>query len=766
MWRIGFGLERIGLAAQRRPLIFSVFILLLTVVAGVHLTRVSFNGSVLSVLPDQSEAFRDYDRLKDEYRNFSRDITILVQSERLLTAAGLEDLRNLQLDISLSEGIAQSVSIFSTPDFDPLTGENRAWFPPAFSSDAQALDLIERLIDKYPQAASLYSREQKVAVIVASISAGIQEDDEKSFAAYRALRETAESLAPPDFKLSFTGLTPVGATVLSALISDQLKLTIIGLILGTGIAFYIFRSFLAAFACAIPPALTAMWALGLFAFFDISINYLTTVLPTLALILAFADGIFLYFRWQTLNAGNDDLNANLTEAIAKVGPASSLTSITTALAFLSFSYAESEALNHFAWLGAGVVMLAFIAVIIGLPLMLHWAIRFQLAKPGGAREPMFQNVGRYARRFALGYPAAIAGAGLALMLALSLMQQFVRAEYNLTDYLPYDSDVRYGEKLANEVIGGRSLLLISVPFAEPGIFASKANRERLAAVEAAVAERFDRSLIFSANRVLETLETEAARRRITELAEEAPESARTDFISKDSSAALLTVRLPSDASALTVSEEVAHIRATLDKLDYGDAVRITGFPVLMSIEFSNLINQLRVSLMIAILLGVMIVGIATRSPFITLAAVTPNLLPIFFVQFVLYLRGGTINLSEVVALTVAFGIAIDNAVHLINVYDAQRRLGKEVRLALSTAMEEVGPALTAGTVIICVSTLVTQISALPVVPVLGQLMIATLIVALLSNLILLPANILTLERFREAYRLRRGLLSTEEQDRL
>jgi predicted RND superfamily exporter protein len=167
----------------------------------------------------------------------------------------------------------------------------------------------------------------------------------------------------------------------------------------------------------------------------------------------------------------------------------------------------------------------------------------------------------------------------------------------------------------------------------------------------------------------------------------------------------------------------------------------------MSVEFTKLIDQLRTSLFLAIVLGILFLGIATRSPLIMLAAITPNLLPIFFVLFFLFLRGGTINLSEVVALTVAFGIAIDNAVHLINVYDNELKTGKQSRHALALAMEEAGPALAAGTVIICVSVLVTQISSLPVVPTLGHLIISTLIVALFGNLIMLPANILTLTKF-------------------
>ena len=101
-------------------------------------------------------------------------------------------------------------------------------------------------------------------------------------------------------------------------------------------------------------------------------------------------------------------------------------------------------------------------------------------------------------------------------------------------------------------------------------------------------------------------------------------------------------------------------------------------------------------------------------------------------------------MSQVISLTVAFGIAIDNAVHVINVLDEARRKGLGIRDGIRSAMAEVGPALGASTLIICVATLVTQISVMPMVPILGKLMITTLIIALISNLAILPANVLTM----------------------
>ncbi len=104
-------------------------------------------------------------------------------------------------------------------------------------------------------------------------------------------------------------------------------------------------------------------------------------------------------------------------------------------------------------------------------------------------------------------------------------------------------------------------------------------------------------------------------------------------------------------------------------------------------------------------------------------------------------------MSEVIALTIAFGIAVDNAVHVINVREGIRQAGNDGDDALRLAVVEAGPALMASTTIICVSSLVTQISILPMVPVVGGLIVATLLVALASNLLILPANLIALSRF-------------------
>ncbi|MGI9399916.1 MAG: efflux RND transporter permease subunit, partial [Rhizobiaceae bacterium] len=515
---------------------------------------------------------------------------------------------------------------------------------------------------------------------------------------------------------------------------------------GTSIAYYIFRSFLSAFICAIPPTLTSLWSLGLFGYLQVPITYLTTVLPTLALILAFADGIVLYFRWQSSNADSPDLDINLLRAIRDVGPASALTSITTVLAFLSFSFASGTALKEFSALGMAVVSMAFFAVIIGLPLAIHWAIVLGIVKPGKVRKPAFQGIGE--RLFGIVIPrsGAISIAAIVMVLALGIVHFFVTPEFRITDYLPKNSETRNAEELTNSVAGGRSPIFVSLPKAKDGPALTDANLERLRLVQDLLADIYGRDRVFSLAEIAERLETDQAKERLSEQIETALSETRSTFVSRDGKNMLVTVYIPSDQAIAQTLEQISQTRDRLAATGWADEAVVTGFDVLMADEFTRLVEQLRTSLLLAIFLGVMIIGIATRSPVLTAAAITPNLLPILAVELVVWLKGGTVNLSEVIALTISFGIAIDNAVHVINFYNREIKAGRTVEDAVSGAVKEVAPALAASTAILCASCLVTQMSILPVVPVLGRLMIATLLFAYIANLLILPANILSINR--------------------
>ena len=747
---LGFGLERIGVAALRHPLVFSILLVVATAIAATYIPSVKFNGNVISVVPQQSVNYRNYDKQKRDFRNFSRDVAVIIKSPRINTASGLEDLRFMQLELAITDGISSAISLFSIPDPDPATGELRQFFPNQIKDDAEAEALLARLTSDYPQASSLISEDQNTILLLVALDLGINAgNDAKAFEAFANLKKSVEESAPKDFELYYSGLTPIGITILDTLINDQVRLTLLGLAFGALIAMLFFRSMIAAFVCAVPPMLTAIWSIGMFGIAGIPITYLTTILPTLALVLAYADGIVLYHRWNKLNSdvsdsGEVDRRANLKEAVLKIGPASALTSLTTAFAISSFALSSSEALVEFAWIGVILVIFAFLAVIVGVPVLGVWLLKIGLIKQHGQKEVSF-SLGNFSRKIYESNPIAISLAALVSVIALFYVHLALQPDYRITDYLPSDSQSLKAEKISNEIFGGRSLIFFSVPVVEDGAMSSQANRKRLGEVTDLLSDNFKASKVFSLHSLWQNFEDDTIAKIAAQL-ETAPETTRQGYISKDGDRMLVSLRTPSSQSITETDLLVKEIKQSLKKLPYAEKIIITGFPVLLATEFTTIINDLRTSLIVAVFLGIALIGLATRSWFFAAVAAIPNLFPILLTELIIFMRGGNINVTEVVALTLAFGIAIDNAVHVINVYNNERNSGKDVQAALRDAILEVAPALGASTLIICASTAVILTSVLPILPIIGELIIAILIIALITNLTILPANILTLGR--------------------
>ena len=121
------------------------------------------------VIPHASEAFIAYEKQKSDFRNFARDVAIIIRSPRIGTASGLEDLRVMQLEMAIADGVSSALSIFTLPGVDGETGELQQYFPGVIEDDEQATELLKRLVEDYPQAGNLISPGDNVALLLVAL---------------------------------------------------------------------------------------------------------------------------------------------------------------------------------------------------------------------------------------------------------------------------------------------------------------------------------------------------------------------------------------------------------------------------------------------------------------------------------------------------------------------------------------------------------------------------------------------------------------------
>ena len=741
----GFGLEKLGLWALRAPRLFAIALVVLTLAAAYFVTKIEFRGSITGVLPHNGKEFLNYEAQKKEFRNFSRDVAVIVRSPRLLTPDGMSDLRDLQLDLALEDGVLSAVSILSLPNFNDESGQFESFFP-ADMSGLQTLSAeYERIFDQFPQARSLLSEEINAAIVLVALDLPLDDDnDERVFEIYGDLISAVNELAPADFEIHYSGLTPISLTILQTLKQDQALLTLACLVLGAIVAGVLFGNVFAGLFCSVPALLAALWGLGFLGAANVPVTYMTTVLPTIALVLAYADGIVLYHGWLSKNRAGGNVAENLAASVQEVGPAAALTSLTTALALGSFALSNSEALQEFAWLGLVLVSLAYVSVIVTIPVLGILLTKAGFKFSGRSTLPG-SSVGKWFTGLYDSFRLPIVAGGVLLCLVLFASHSLLAPDYKVTELLTYSSETRKAEEMSNKYFGGRSLVFVTFPTVSSEGIADEANQERLLEVDGRLRKHFGVERVYSIAALFEG-HSEEARTKITGSLSQAPEFTKQGYISRSGDRMLVSVRLPSSQSIKQTRDLVGELKEQFAGLAFADQIVVTGFPVLLATEFYDLINLLRNNLLLAALFGVILIGIVTRSVFFAMAVFVPNFLPILFVEGFLFVTSGTIGITDVIALTIGLGIAIDNTIHIINAYRLQPADKTDERTRLRNAITEIAPALTASCLIISIGVAVGLLSSLPIIVKVSVLIVATIVVALISNLLTLPAYILTLSR--------------------
>ncbi len=745
-WSLGFGLEGIGLLTLRFPRLATLFLAVSLVLAGLSIPRIGFDGNIVNVIDTESQAFADFVTQATSFHDYSGDVAVIVRHDDLFTAETMEGMRNLHLDLTLEEGVDGVFSVFTLGD---ATGRNaQSVLPLEFTSDAQTRAAFEAMLMEQPAASAIVSLDRQAFLMLVRLQSEAHVSEGSLNARLDALRTSVAGLAPPGTDFSFSGMPQIRASIVSAIIRDQTVLSSAGIVLGCLVAWFIFGTLRAALICTIPAFLAVAWLLGLFSAFGTPLNFFTTALPILALIIAFADTIVLYFRWQSLNEQDGEKPFdNLRAAIRQIGPASSLTSITTALAFASFYWADSDAMDTLAFFGVAAVILSFLAVIIGLPLACWWGHGSRV-RSMPSRKPRFAFLGDHLSGIVTRQPLATVGVSLALAGLFAMAHVALKPSYAISDYLPYDSEVRTSEAFADDVFGGTSQIYILLKVTEGRRFDDAENRARLKAVHDIAVSMFGEGRVLS----LADGYDNANPQQISEIRtglEQVSESVRGRFLSRDASLLQISAAASAGRSTLETEALAERLRGEFAQLPFAEDVSVTGLSVLLAEEFPKLIGDLRDGLIVSIFLAVFVVGIATRNPALAVASLLPNLIPILFTEAVIWSIGAALSVTNVIGLTIAFGIAIDNAVHVINAYEKLEQSGLELVDRVSKAVADIAPALLASTGIVCVSTLITQLSTMPSVSELGRLLIATLLVALVSNLVILPsAMILTLRATR------------------
>ena len=160
-----------------------------------------------------------------------------------------------------------------------------------------------------------------------------------------------------------------------------------------------------------------------------------------------------------------------------------------------------------------------------------------------------------------------------------------------------------------------------------------------------------------------------------------------------------------------------------------------------------LIKNLIMSLALAIFLIALFMAYLFRSFRMIVISLIPNLLPLLITAGMMGFIGVPIKPSTILVFSIAFGISVDDTIHFLAKYRQELIANKwRIKPSVYAALKETGVSMFYTSIVLFFGFSVFTVSSFGGTIALGGLVSATLLFAMLSNLILLPSLLLSLEK--------------------
>jgi uncharacterized protein len=504
--------------------------------------------------------------------------------------------------------------------------------------------------------------------------------------------------------------------------------------------------------------LSIAWTIGIMTVTGKAIDIMIILMPCILFVVGMSDVIHIASQfYEKIDEGHDKVNA-IKLALKEVGFATFLTCISTAVAFLTLNTTDIQPIRDFGTYTAVGVVVAYVLSITILPWML-----LRVKNPNRFKiHTVNERWDRFMRKLLMKvyrYPVQIIS-GTAVILMLSLWG-ISRIEINnsVLDDLKPDDPIKKEFEFFDRHFGGVRGFELSLSSKSNESILGWQKCNELQEVEKYLSDSMHVGGIVSPlsflrlmnqavhdgmpewNRLPENkLEHDSLLRRIKPYLKE---KAVRQLISKDGHFGRIAGRLKEKGSKAVGAKNDSLLaflgRIRDSQVDY----RITGSSDL--IDKSNLYltqNMLEgLSLDIAVLM--LIIWLIFRSWRMMVLSVLPNIVPLFVIAGIMGFVGVEMKVTISIIFSIAFGIAVDDTLHVISRLKIELEKGYSLPMALRITFLSTGKAMILTAMVIASGFSTLMLSDFKSTFYVGLLISLTLIIALLAELVLMPVLVLS-----------------------
>ena len=628
---------------------------------------------------------------------------------------------------------------------------------------ADIAQVRETALSQQPLMGRLLSENGSVTAVNVSLNLGLPGTDKATAIAesvtYARGIQTQAMRDNPDLKIQLAGWALTEQTLAEVTQADSVSLMPMMFIIVLLLLALLLRSALASLCTVIAIILSVVIGMGYAGWAGIGINSVNVSAPTIIMTLAIADCVHVLSAFLSRLRAGESRVAAVTSSLQQTLYPIVLTSVTTALGFISMNFSDSPPFRELGTISAVGVLGALWVTLTILPALLL-ALPFKAASGAIATGLPLMRLAR----FVTGHHTAILWSSLALTaLAISFIPN-LELNDDPTDYFSDNIPLTSAIQVVEDKLSGNQSLHYSIEADTPG---GVADPEFLRSVAS-----FAHWLRTQPEVVNVEVFTDTLKRLNQVLHEDDPAWHRLPDTSEMAAQYLLlyeisipygldvTHQINAEKTALKVSAVLKNQKSQ-GLIAFEERARqwmeantpdIVARGAGQSISFArigmrNIESMLGGSLFAIVVISACMI-MAFRSIKFGLLSFLPNLFPALVILGIWSAFVGEINMAASVVFSLTLGIVVDDSTHFLVKYREARVHEKmPAPQAIHHTFNTVGNALVSTSIVLAAGFLVLVHSDFAVNSTSGLLVALTIAAAIVLDLLLLPALLLKIDRW-------------------
>ncbi|MES2629645.1 MAG: MMPL family transporter [Bacteroidota bacterium] len=606
--------------------------------------------------------------------------------------------------------------------------------------------------------------------------------------ALNLVKDRVELFSQKHIKIHYSGLPFIRTLVAQKTKSEISLFSILAGVVSAVSLFWFFRSLQVTLYSMLIVGVCVIWGVGTIGLFGYKITAVMGLIPPLIIVLGIPNCVFLINEYHLEYIVHKNKVKALARMITKIGLANFLTNFNTAVGFAAFIFVSSPVLREFGVISTIASMVVFLVSLLLIPIIFSYLADPQ-PKHTSHLEKRWITLWTERLVYIVNHkrPAIyITTIAICILGVIGLFK--IKSTGYMVDDLPQNDpilvDLKFFEKNFNGVMPFEILIdtkkkngatkdntLRKIEKAQELLKEYPAISKSLSIVDAV---KFGRQAFYNGDpaeyKLIQSEEKSFIGPYITGTGNSAKKGGNLlkAFVDKDKQKTRITTHI-ADLGTVKLNTLIEELKPRLDSIFPADkyTVTLTGTSVVFLEGTNYLISDLVESVVLAIVGIALLMAFLFSSFRMIMVSFIPNFIPLILTAAIMGYWGITIKPSTILVFGIAFGIAIDNTIHYLAKYRYElKRNGWNIGLAVDEALRDAWVSIFYTSVILFFGFSVFAASEFGGTIALGILTATTIVVAMFTNIFLLPAILLSLDRAAttKAFRAEPLLVIYDEED--